>query len=268
MSELSRWQQRKQEIIDMASGPDATPVNVTYTEQENKTWQTVLEALDATWDGHVAQELIVARDTLDLPTERVPQLGEVSEKLSRISGFEYRAVGGLALASDFFGGLAQRRFPSTQFLRDDATPLYTPEPDIVHEVVGHGTQLAHLDLAELHELAGKAHLRMEDPRAKKFMADVWWFSGEFGVVKEGGAIKALGAGLLSSVAELQHFQTGAEFIKVDPWAMGQTKYYIDEFQETLFVADSTPHLTDTVASFFEAAEEARILTTLQQNQRP
>lgn len=259
MNMSKRWEQRKIEVINMAAGPDMPPQDIEYTAEELGTWQTVSDALDHAWSGRVDPALIAAKQSLGLSNNEVPQLTQITEALKNRSGFKFRAVGGLALASDFFGGLADGRFLSTQFLRDGSDPFYTPEPDMIHEVIGHGTLLAHPEMAELHRLAGRAYQRMETARAKKFMADVWWFSGEFGVVRSGDTIQAVGAGLLSSVGELEQFQASAQQLEIHPLIMGFCEYKIDEFQKKLFVADSIAHMCDVVGSIFAEAQEDKIL---------
>jgi phenylalanine-4-hydroxylase len=196
-------EERKQHIISQATGPEARPKDISYLPHENKTWEIVSTALRPVWDSSVADEVLEAREALQLPIDQVPQLNEVSERLRSLSGFNYHSVGGLVDIRQFFGGLANGSFLSTQYIRRPETPLYTPEPDIIHEVIGHGTCLADPQLARLHMLAGEAVTRVTTDRARKFVADVWWFSGEFGVVQQNEGIKAYGAGILSSLGELK-----------------------------------------------------------------
>ena len=117
---------------------------------------------------------------------------------------------GLVPTRTFYGSLAERRFLSTQYVRHPSVPLYTPEPDIVHEVIGHANMLASPVFADLYELAGQASRRAESPEALEFFSRVFWFSVEFGVVWEGGELRTYGAGILSSFGELDAFRGGRD----------------------------------------------------------
>ncbi len=200
----SYWR-RRDEIAALAAGVDAPAATIDYTDVENEVWSTVTTTLRPLWDRHAASGVLAARDQLALPTDRVPQLAEVDARLRPLTGFGYRAVAGTVPAVEFFEALANRTFASTQYVRWEGDPLYTPEPDVIHEVVGHGNCLACPEIAELHRLAGEAIGRVHGERARQFIADVFWFSVEFGVVREHGELKAYGTGLLSSPSELTWF---------------------------------------------------------------
>ena len=151
---------------------------------------------------------------LALPTDRVPQLADVSRRLQELTGWRIDAAPGLAPTRDFYGALAERRFLSTQYVRHSSVPLYTPEPDIIHEVIGHANMLADPQFAELYATAGAASRRCDDEQLKRF-SKTFWFTLEFGVVCEGTELKAYGAGLLSSFGEIQAFRD-AEIRDWDP----------------------------------------------------
>src|SRR4029450_12940473 len=138
-------------------------------------------------------------DRLTLPTERVPQRREVDKRVHALTGFHIEPVPGLVPTMVFYGALARRTFLSTQYIRHHSAPFYTPEPDVVHEIIGHANMLANPVLADLYEVAGRASVRVADHDDKLlFFSKVFWFSLEFGVLHEGGELKAYGAGLLSS----------------------------------------------------------------------
>lgn len=244
---------RRDELAALAAGSHAPPRLIDYTEHENATWRTVVTALHGRWKHRAAPEILLAADRLSLPTDRIPQLHEVTAGLQPRTGFEFRAVPGLVPVDEFFGALAEGRFLSTQYIRHHASPLYTPEPDIIHEVVGHGTCLAQPHLAMVHREAGAAMLRMETEAARQFVADVFWFSIEFGVVMTDDRPLAHGAGLLSSVGEIDWFADHAEVRPIDIDAMGTLPYDITRYQPVLFGCRSLTHLVDTVGEFFATA---------------
>jgi phenylalanine-4-hydroxylase len=145
-------------------------------------------------------------------------------------------------------------FHSTQYLRHQEAPLYTPEPDILHEVMGHGNLLADPSVAEVNRLAGAAARRVTTPEALQVVADVFWFTVEFGVLREGGALKAYGAGILSSYGEIEEFGS-MEIRPIDFAAMATIDYDITHYQPVLFAAESFDHMVDAVGGFFASCDD-------------
>ncbi len=256
------YRARRQEIASLAAGLDAPPAVIAYSEIEHKVWATVAATLGPLWERHASAGVLAARDGLGLPTDRVPQLIEVDAWLRPLTGFGYRAVAGLLPADEFFDALARRLFASTQYLRWEGSPLYTPEPDVIHEVMGHANCLACPEIAELHRLAGAVIGRLDDERARLMIADVFWFTVEFGVVREAGVTKAYGAGLLSSPGELQWFGEHAEIRPIGIVEMGTTAYDIDHYQPVLFEGQSLQHVVDVVGGFYETATDESITRLL------
>ena len=177
---------RRGEIASLAAGVDAPAAPIEYTAAEDELWATVAATLGPSWDRRASAGVLAAREGVDLAADGVAQLAEVDAWLRPLTGFGYRAVAGILPGDEFFEALAQRVFPSTQYLRWEGSPLYTPEPDVIHEVMGHGNCLACPEIAELHRLAGAVIGRLHDDRARLAIADVFWFTVEFGVVREGG----------------------------------------------------------------------------------
>ena len=254
---MNEHQIRQNEIKNLAAGPEGWPLVIPYTEAENEVWATVYRTLMPHWQHGVAQQILEASQDLNLPEHRIPQLSEVSHALLNLSGFEFRAVPGLVDVDTFFGGLAKNIFLSTQYIREAKNPFYTEEPDVIHEVLGHGTLLADSDLAQLHRLAGSALVKVETEAAKQFIANVWWFSGEFGVVFDRTQVKAYGAGILSSVTELKHLANAAiEPLNIS--TMGQATYRIDQLQTRLFAAQSMSQVLDVIGGFFSDVDDEQI----------
>ena len=249
------YRTRRDTIAALAAGAGVQPATVAYLPAENEVWATVQSALESALEYHASAEILDARARLSLAADRVEQLDALSDRLEPMTGFRYEAVPGLVSKEEFFGALARRRFLSTQFVRHPDWPHYTPEPDVIHEVIGHATCLAVPQLAELHCLAGQAMTRVERAETRQFISDVFWFSGEFGVVRERGQWKAYGAGLLSSVGELSWFASHATIHPVDPLQMGNTAYDITSYQPTLFGADSLDSMVDVVGGFFSTISD-------------
>jgi phenylalanine-4-hydroxylase len=228
--------------------------DVDYTPAEDAVWAAVSSALHPRHLRLACREYLEGVQRLDLPTTRVPQLREVSEKVARLSGFAIEPVPGLVPTRVFYGALAERRFLSTQYIRHHSVPFYTPEPDLVHEIIGHANMLANPRFADLYELAGQASRRATTPGALEFFSRVFWFSIEFGVVWEDGELKAYGAGLLSSYGEIEAFRS-AEIRPFDVRAMGTLEYDITQYQPVLFSVTSTGQLVDELGAFFATFDD-------------
>lgn len=222
-----------------------------YTEGEERTWRAVWEALLPLHRRFGASCLVERGDQLRLFERPIPQLEELNRGPLAATGFRFEPVEGLVPARRFFEALARRTFLSTRFLRHGAEPLYTPEPDLVHEVVGHAAALSIPRIADLAEAFGRAATAADDARLSE-IDRVFWLTLEFGVVDEGGAPRALGAGLLSSAGELASFAERARLLPFDLGAMCGTEYETDEMQSRLFVAPSVKALSQGVHRWLTA----------------
>lgn len=227
--------------------------DVEYTDVEHTVWRTVSQELAEQHQRFAAAEYLDGARRLGLPPDRVPQLRELDRRTRALTGFGFRPVPGLVPTRDFYGALAERSFLSTQYLRHDSAPLYTPEPDLIHEVIGHGAMLASPVFADLYEAAGRASLRATSDAALEYFSRVFWFTLEFGVVWEQGELRAYGAGLLSSYGEIQAFR-GAEVRPWDLHAMGTLDYDITVYQPVLFAAPSFEAMASDLTAFFETAD--------------
>jgi phenylalanine-4-hydroxylase len=234
--------------------PGVAIPRVEYSDREHGVWQIVSRELAPKHQQLACAEYLDGAENLQLPGDRIPQLIEVTERLQPITGFGYQPVAGLAPLREFYGSFAERTFYSTQYIRHHSEPLYTPEPDIVHEVVGHANQLAAPFFADVCEEVGRAVARAESQEALAFLSKVFWFTLEFGVVIEDGTPKAYGAGILSSYGELGVFQQ-AELRPLDFTAMGITDYDITHYQPVLYAAGSFEELRDELTSFYSSFDE-------------
>ena len=149
---------------------------------------------------------------------------------------------------EFMERLSERTFLATQYIRHASRPLYTPEPDVVHELVGHAATFCHPEFARLNRLFGKAADVADDERLSR-IARLYWYTLEFGACREGRDVKVVGAGLLSSFGELGRFETACELRAFDPDAIASTKYNPTDYQKTLFVADSFAELCGRTAQY-------------------
>ena len=238
----------------LARRPDDPVPTIDYTDEEQGIWRLVSAELAPKHEKYAHSEFIAAKAALGLPTDHVPQLTEVSERLEPLTGWRYQSAPGLVPLREFYADLGRRTFNSTQYLRHPSQPLYTPEPDIIHEVIGHGNQLASPRFAAITEAAGRASERLESDEAMQFVADVFWFSIEFGVIAEDGETKAYGAGILSSYGEMDEFRK-MDIRPLDLRVMGTLNYDITAYQPVLFRAESLAHLEDVVGGFFSTVDD-------------
>jgi phenylalanine-4-hydroxylase len=245
------YQHRRNEIASAAlawSRLDPIP-QIEYTEEEQEVWRTVQRELAPKHDRYACRAFCNAKAALGLPTDRIPQLNEVTESLAPLTGFHYVPAAGIVPVKEFYGCLADREFHSTQYIRHPSAPLYTPEPDLIHEVIGHGNLLADPQFAEINRLAGEAARRAHTEEGVQYVADVFWFTIEFGVVWEEGELRAYGAGILSSYGEIEEFRQ-MEIRPIDFHQMGTIEYDITKYQPVLFAAESMDQLVDSVGEFF------------------
>jgi len=230
--------------------------DVHYTPEEDEVWRLVSTELAELHAKYACREYLDAVDKLVLPETRVPQLSEVDSRLEALTGFRLRPVSGLVPTRLFYGALADRVFHSTQYIRHHSVPFYTPEPDIVHEIIGHANMLASTELADLYVAAGNASLRATSDAAHEFFSKVFWFTLEFGVVRQSGEIRAYGAGLLSSYGEIQVFEDA----EIRPWdivQMGTLGYDITQYQPVLFAAESFSQVLEELTTFFDSYDDER-----------
>jgi phenylalanine-4-hydroxylase len=251
-----QYRARRNEIAALSVGHKAgDPIPaVEYTAEEHEVWQIVSRELAAKHRRSACQEFLESAAALALPTDHIPQLDEVTERLAPLTGFSYQPVAGLAPLREFYGAFASRMFFSTQYIRHHSAPLYTPEPDIVHEVIGHANQLASPRFAQICEEVGKAVGRTESPEALGFLSKVFWFTLEFGVVFESDGPRAYGAGILSSYGELDVFKD-ADIRPFDFSEMGTAEYDITHYQPVLYAAPSFPQLVDDLMSFYSSYDD-------------
>jgi phenylalanine-4-hydroxylase len=244
------YRARRNTIADIAMSyrPGQPISHAPYTEEEHRVWKTIWTALGPAHRAHACAEYLDCLERLDFGTDRIPQLDEVSRKVEAISGFRLEPVAGLVEPRIFLESLARGVFLCTQYIRHHSTPLYTPEPDVAHEIIGHAVTLASKRLAEINRLFGEAVRRTKSADDLDRLARVYWFTIEFGVLRENGEIKAYGTGLLSSAGELAEMHK-AELWPLDIDAAASHVYDPTHYQSILFCADSFDEIEASLRSF-------------------
>uniref|UniRef100_A0A8D1YJT7 Phenylalanine-4-hydroxylase n=1 Tax=Sus scrofa TaxID=9823 RepID=A0A8D1YJT7_PIG len=214
---------------------------VEYTEEEKKTWGTVFKNLKSLYQTHACYEYNHIFPLLEkycgFCEDNIPQLEEVSQFLQSCTGFRLRPVAGLLSSRDFLGGLAFRVFHCTQYIRHASKPMYTPEPDICHELLGHVPLFSDRSFAQFSQYIEK-------------LATIYWFTVEFGLCKQEDSIKAYGAGLLSSFGELQYCLSGEpKLLTLELEKTAVQEYTVTEFQPVYYVAESFNDAKEKVRNF-------------------
>ncbi|KAH8305133.1 hypothetical protein KR059_009393 [Drosophila kikkawai] len=255
------YRKRREQFSSIANNfKHGNPIpRVQYTPEEVKTWGTVFLELHRLYVLHAVPEYMENWPELEkycgYREDNVPQLQDVSVYLKRKTGFQLRPVAGYLSPRDFLSGLAFRVFHCTQYIRHSSDPFYTPEPDCCHELLGHMPLLANSSFAQFSQEIGLASLGASDADIEK-LATLYFFTVEFGLCKQAdSSFKVYGAGLLSSVAELQHaITTEAKIKKFDPEVTCQEECIITSYQNAYYYTDSFEEAKEQMRAFADSIQ--------------
>jgi phenylalanine-4-hydroxylase len=236
------YKKRRHEIAQIAlthNCSDKEVPKVEYTQQETETWGKIFEVLHPLHKKHACREYLESFQEMQkycgFRRDNIPQIQDINVYLQKKTGFRLIPIAGLLSGRDFLNYLAFRVFASTQYIRHHSVPFYTPEPDIVHEFIGHAPMFANKDFADFSQQIGLASLGASDAEIKR-LATCYWFSVEFGLLSDGsGEKKAYGAGVLSSVDEILNAVSGkSEYRFFDPFKARDVEYPITKLQPIYF----------------------------------
>lgn len=216
------------------------PPLIEYTPEETRIWREVTPKLDELHRKHACALYLQAKDALGISTTEIPQLRLLSERLERETEMHLVPAEGPLAYRTFYSYIAKRGFPVTQFIRHGSHPEFTPEPDMVHDCLGHVPSLMNRDYAEALALIGRAAVATPDPLKVLALKRFSWYSIEFGLIEEAGELKVFGAGILSSTGEIP-FSLFSKEVRRRPFVTDdviETDYDPSRMQDHLFVIPS------------------------------
>ncbi len=211
-----------------------------YTPQEHAVWKTLFERQSKLLPGRACDEFVRGVQDLPIGPDQIPNFEQLSETLSQRTGWQIVAVPGLVPDDVFFEHLAHRRFPAGHFIRKPHELDYLEEPDVFHDVFGHVPMLMNPAIADYIQAYGEGGLRAQRLGVLEKLARVYWYTVEFGLVKQPDGLRVYGAGIASSAKETVFSveDDSPNRVAFDLERVMRTNYRIDDFQETYFVLDN------------------------------
>ncbi|WP_174280197.1 phenylalanine 4-monooxygenase [Sphingomonas bacterium] len=215
-----------------------------YTAAEHATWDTLFARQTALLPGRASRAYLRGLDLLKLSDGGIPNFEELSDRLAALTGWRVVAVPGLVPDEVFFDHMANRRFVAGNFIRRPDQLDYLQEPDVFHDVFGHVPMLADPVFADYLEAYGKGGQRAMAHDALKWLGRLYWYTVEFGLIREGGELRIYGSGIVSSFAETRFAldDPSPHRIGFDLARVMRTEYRIDDFQQNYFVVPSFDEL--------------------------
>lgn len=228
-----------------------------YQEDEHETWRLVSEILIRLQNRYSCKAYLEGREALDLPVETLPQLDEVSAKMEAATGFMLAPVGGLLDKSEFLPMLGHKVMRCTPYLRHPSYPFFTPEPDILHELRGHAPMFMHGPFVEMSVGIGNAAAAAVEAKNDELLDLIglfYWYTVEYGLIREDGQIKIFGAGNNGGIQDLlRSIDPTIEKLPFDLEVIRKLSIDYDAPQEVFFVAESYEQITELAKKLMEMA---------------
>jgi len=227
-----------------------------YTDEQHAIWAELVERVYPELEKHAAHEYLEGFEIVGLQRDRLPRLASINARLEPRTGWNSMPVSGFLPAPAFFEMLAARRFPTTTWLRNRESLEYTPEPDIFHDVVGHVPMHTHIVFADFLERYGRVCAAISDELVLEKLGRLFWYTVEFGIIRQRGSIKVYGSGLISSHGECANVISGNCAIR--DFALDkvlETPVKVDEMHELLFAVGSFEQIYEAMC---EAERRAKL----------
>ena len=215
-----------------------------FSADDHAMWDRLFARQTEMLPGRAADAFLRGMDVLKLSKAGIPDYRELNTRLMAATGWQVVAVPGLVPDAVFFDHLANRRFPAGNFIRTPQQLNYLQEPDVFHDVFGHVPMLADPVFADYMVAYGQGGLRSLGFDALDHLARLYWYTVEFGLIREGGELRIYGAGIVSSYAESVFALDDASPNRIgfDLTRVMRTQYRIDDFQQNYFVIPSLDDL--------------------------
>jgi len=223
-----------------------------YTPEQHAIWQELVSQRMPQLEEHACAEYLEGFKQIGLQADQLPVLADVSARLEPRTGWNSTPVSGFLPADAFFEMLAARKFPTTTWIRSRESMGYTPEPDIFHDVFGHVPMHAHPVFANFLEHYGKVCAGLTDAEDLERMGRLFWFTVEFGVIREKGVVKVYGSGLISSHGECTHVVERGAGLEIREFKLADvldTVVDVSKMQPVLYAIESFDQI-------YEATKEA------------
>src|ERR1700733_5541442 len=234
-----------------------------YSEEQHSVWSELVGRMMPELEKHAAQAYLEGFDIIGLQRDRLPNLASISARLGPRTGWNSTPVSGFLPAPAFFEMLASRNFPTTTWLRSRDSLEYTPEPDIFHDVFGHVPMHAHPVFADFLQEYGRVCAGLKDRDKLERMGRLFWFTVEFGVIRQNGTIKLYGSGLISSHGEsnflVESLKNGANASLKNGHGPEIRDFNLDQVLDQQFLVSEMQKVLYAVESFeqiYEAAQQA------------
>jgi phenylalanine-4-hydroxylase len=225
-----------------------------YTATDHQVWATLFERQQTILVGRASDEFLRTQQAMGMSAHQIPKFDDLNRMLRAATGWELIGVEGLLPELTFFDHLANRRFPVTWWIRKPEQLDYLAEPDLFHDLFGHVPLLMNPVFADYMQAYGQGGVKAHGigPEALVNLTRLYWYTVEFGLIRDAGGLRIYGAGILSSKGESIHCLEGAapNRIGFDLERIMRTRYRIDTYQKTYFVIDSYEQLMDATRPDF------------------
>lgn len=221
-----------------------------YTSEQHAVWAELVGRVLPNVEKHAAREYLEGFQVIGLKPDRLPNLAEITRRLGPRTGWSSTPVSGFLPAPAFFEMLANRLFPTTTWLRSRESLEYTPEPDIFHDVFGHVPMHAHKVFGDFLEHYGRVCAGITDQMTLEKLGRLFWYTVEFGLIRQNGEVKVYGSGVISSQGECRNVISGGCHVR--DFSLDEvlnTPVKVDELQKVLFAVSSFDQI-------YEAMHEA------------
>lgn len=230
-----------------------------YTDEQHSTWSELVERVLPELEQHAARAYIDGFQIIGLQRDRLPNLAAISARLQPRTGWNSTPVSGFLPAPAFFEMLANRLFPTTIWLRSRDSLEYTPEPDIFHDVFGHVPMHSHKVFADFLQHYGRVCAATTDSVVLEKLGRLFWYTVEFGLIREANEIKAYGSGIISSQGECSNvFSGGCAVRSFSLDEVLNTPVKVDELQKVLFAVESFDQIYEAMYQAEQRALQGRL----------